>query len=92
MATKPDSLVSKTRPSSFGSLRTEANVEDYRTRDSSSSSLVSSRTHTQSEEEDPMDESAKVEGGRGLEGKSGRLQHYSAYVPDKARVEGEGEG
>jgi hypothetical protein len=69
MTTKPDSSVSKTRPSDFGSLGTEANVEDYRARDSSSSSLVSSRTHAQLGEEDPTYESAKVEGGRGREGK-----------------------
>jgi hypothetical protein len=60
-ATKLDSPVSKTGPSGFGSPGIEANVEDYHTRDSSSSSLVSSRTHTQPEEEDPMDESAEDE-------------------------------
>jgi hypothetical protein len=36
-------------------------------------------------------ESAEVEGGSDLEGKRQTLQHYSAYVPDEARVEGEGE-
>jgi hypothetical protein len=67
MATKPDSMFSKTGPSDFGSLGIEANVEDYHARDNSSSSLESSMTHAQPEEEDPMDESAKVEGGRGRE-------------------------
>jgi hypothetical protein len=68
-ATKPDSPVSKTRPYGFGSLRTEANIEDYRAWDNSRSSLVSSRTHAQPEEDDSMDESVKVEGGRDREGK-----------------------
>jgi hypothetical protein len=53
---------------------------------------VSSRTHAQLEKEDPTDEGAKVEGGSGQEGKRRTLQHYSAYVPDKARVKGKGEG
>jgi hypothetical protein len=65
MATKPDSLVSKTRPSNFGSLGIEANVEDYHSRDSSGSSYVCFRTHALPEEEDPMDESAEAEGGCG---------------------------
>jgi hypothetical protein len=69
MATIPNSPVSKTRPSNFDSLGTEANIEDYHAWDSSSSSLVSSRTHPQAEEEDPMDKSTEVEVGRGREGK-----------------------
>jgi hypothetical protein len=69
MATKPDSPVSKTRPSGFGNLRIEAKVEDYHARDSSNSSLVSSRTHASSEEEDPIDEGVEAEGGCGREGK-----------------------
>jgi hypothetical protein len=36
-----------------------------------------------------MNESAKVEGGCGRERKRITLQHYSAHVPDEARVEGE---
>jgi hypothetical protein len=52
---------------------------------------MSSRTHIQPEEEDPMNESIKVEGGCGREGKRQILQHYSAYVPDTARVVGEEE-
>jgi hypothetical protein len=38
-----------------------------------------------------MNESIEVEGGRDRERKRRILQHYSAYVPDEARVEGEGE-
>jgi hypothetical protein len=38
--------------------------------------LVSSKTHAQPEEKDPMDESVEVEGGRGREGKRRTLQHY----------------
>jgi hypothetical protein len=91
MATKLNNPVSKTGPSDFNSLGTEANVKDYCTRDNSNSSLVSSMTHAQPEEEDQMDESIEVEGGRGREGKRRTLQHYSAYIPDKAKVEGEGE-
>jgi hypothetical protein len=53
---------------------------------------MSSRTHTQPAEEDPVDEGAEVEGGSGREGERRTLQHYSAYVPDIARVEGKGEG
>jgi hypothetical protein len=53
--------------------------------------LVSSKTHAQPDEKDPMDESVEVEGGCGREGKRRALQHYSTYVPDKARVEGERE-
>jgi hypothetical protein len=58
MASKPGSPVSKTGPSSFSSLGIGANIEDYHAQGSSSSSLVSSMTHAQLEEEDPMDESA----------------------------------
>jgi hypothetical protein len=59
MATsKPDSSISQNRPSNFYSPRPEATVEDYRKWDSSSTSLVSSRPHTQLEEEDPVDEGA----------------------------------
>jgi hypothetical protein len=69
MATKPDSPVSKTRPSSFDNLMIEANVGDYHARGGSSSSLVSSRTHASPEEEDTTDEGAEAEGGCGQEGK-----------------------
>jgi hypothetical protein len=62
MATKPDSPVSKTGPSGFGSLEIEANFEDHRARDGSNTSLLSSMPHTQLEEEDPMNEGIKDEG------------------------------
>jgi hypothetical protein len=39
----------------------EGDIEDYRARDGTSTPLVSSRTHAQPEEEDPMDEGAKAE-------------------------------
>jgi hypothetical protein len=42
---------------------TEEDVEDYYTWDGTSTALVSSRTDTQPEEEDPADEGAEVEGG-----------------------------
>jgi hypothetical protein len=35
---------------------------DYRARDGTNTSLVSSRTHTQSEEEDPADEGIEADG------------------------------
>jgi hypothetical protein len=90
MATsKLDSLVSKTGPFGFYRPRLEATVEDYCARDSSSSLFVSSRTHAQPKEEDPMNESTEVERGRGQEGKRWTLQHYSACVPDEEKMEGE---
>jgi hypothetical protein len=52
---------------------------------------VSFRTHAQPEEEDPTNENVEVEGGHSREGKRRTLQYYLAYIPDKARVEGEGE-
>jgi hypothetical protein len=58
----------QTRQSGFIRLRIEGDVEDYRARDSSSTSLVSSRPHAQPEEEDQMDEGAKDEGRSGQEG------------------------
>jgi hypothetical protein len=48
---------------------TEEDVEDYYTWDNTNTSLVSSRTHAQPKEEDPMNESAEVEGGSGREEK-----------------------
>jgi hypothetical protein len=62
MTSKPDSLVSQTEPSDFGSFRTEAYVEDYHARDGFRTSLVSSRPHAQPEEEDPTNEGAEDEG------------------------------
>jgi hypothetical protein len=65
---KPDHPVYQTRPSGFYSLQSEAIVEDYRTRDSSITSLVSPRPHVQPEEEDPADEGVEDEGRSGWEG------------------------
>jgi hypothetical protein len=59
----PISSSSQTRPSSFFRITTEGGFEEYRTRDSTGSSLVSFVTHAQLEEEDPMDEGTEVEGG-----------------------------
>jgi hypothetical protein len=41
---------------------TEGDVKDYRAQDDTSTSLVSSRTHIQTEEEDPVDEGVEAEG------------------------------
>jgi hypothetical protein len=65
----PVSSSSHTRPSGFSRINTEEGFEEYLTWDSTDSSLVSSRTHAQLEEEDPTDESTKVEGGHDREGK-----------------------
>jgi hypothetical protein len=65
MTTKPDSLVSKTGPSSFSSFRTEADINDHRAWDDSNTSLVSDRPHAQAEEEDPVDEGTEDEGRSG---------------------------
>jgi hypothetical protein len=45
VAAKPDSLVFQNGPSGFFSLRTGEAFEDYRTRDGSDTSLVSSRPY-----------------------------------------------
>jgi hypothetical protein len=68
IAAKPDSPVSKTRPSSFFGFRTKEGFEDHRTRDGSSTSLVPSRTHAQSEEDDPVDEGIEDKGRSSREG------------------------
>jgi hypothetical protein len=65
VTSKPDNLVSQTRPSGFCSPRPEATIEDNRARDSSITSLVSSRPHTQPGEEDPTNEGAEDEGRDG---------------------------
>jgi hypothetical protein len=62
MAAKLDSLVSQTEPSSFFSFRTEEALEYYDAWDYFSNSLVSSKPHTQPEEEDSVDEGAEDEG------------------------------
>jgi hypothetical protein len=46
----------------------EGDVKDYYARDGSDTSLVFSRTHTQSEEEDLAEEGIKDEGRGGQEG------------------------
>jgi hypothetical protein len=79
-------------PSSFSRISAEGGFEDYCTWNTTVTSLVSSRTHAQSEEEDLVAESVDVEGGSGREEKRRILQYYSAYIPGEARVEGEGEG
>jgi hypothetical protein len=92
IAMKPDSLVSKTGPSSFVRLKTEEDVEDYRARDGSSTSLVSSKPHAQLEEEDLTDECTEDKGGSSRDGERRELQHHLASDPDEVGVEGEGEG
>jgi hypothetical protein len=92
MTTKPNSLVSKTGPCSFGSLGPEANAEDYRARGNSSTSLVTSRTHIQPKNKDLANEDAKDEGRSGRQGERRVLQHHLASDPDEAGVEGEGDG
>jgi hypothetical protein len=62
VAAKPVSLVSHTGPSGFCSFRTEESLEYYYARDSSDTSLVSSRSHVQSEEEDLVNEGAEDDG------------------------------
>jgi hypothetical protein len=72
-------------------FRTKEDLEDHRTRDDTSASLLSTRTHTQPEEEDLTDEGAEAEKRSGREGKRRVHQCYLAYDPDEARVKGEGE-
>jgi hypothetical protein len=62
VAAKSDSLVSQTGPSGFFSFGTEEALEYYCAQDGSSTSLVFSRPHAQSEEKDPADEGTKDEG------------------------------
>jgi hypothetical protein len=62
MAGKPNSPVSQTGPSGFCSFKTQEALEYYYARDGSDTSLVSSRPHTQTEEEDPVDEGTEDEG------------------------------
>jgi hypothetical protein len=54
VAARLDSPVSQTRTSGFFSFKTEEDFED-----SSSTSLMSSRPHSQLEEEDPVDEGTR---------------------------------
>jgi hypothetical protein len=57
--------------------------EDYRAQNSTVTSLVSSRTHAQSEEKDPAVESVEIEGGSSREGKRWTLQYYSTNILGK---------
>jgi hypothetical protein len=68
MTSKSDSSVSQIGPSGFFIFRTEEALEYYCAQDGSSTSLVSSMPHAQSEEDDPADEDAKDEGRSGQEG------------------------
>jgi hypothetical protein len=86
---KPNYQVFQTRPSDFCGFRVEEGFEDHHTQDGSSTSLVSSRSHTQPEEEDPVNEGTKNEGRGGQEGKRQILQHHLTNDLDKERVEGE---
>jgi hypothetical protein len=72
-------------------ISAEEKFEDHRTRDGTGTSLVSTRAHTQSEKTDSKDEGAEAKGRGDRVGERGALQHYLAYDPDKARMEGEGE-
>jgi hypothetical protein len=68
VAAKLDSLVSQIGPSSFFSFRTGEAFEDYRARDGSDTSLVSSKPHAQLEEEYQVDQGADAEGRSGQKG------------------------
>jgi hypothetical protein len=68
MTSKPDSPVYQIGLFGFIRSRAEGYIEDYRTCDGSSTSLVSSRPHVQPEEEDPADEGAEDEGRSSREG------------------------
>jgi hypothetical protein len=59
---KTASPISQTEPSNFFRFETEGDVEDHCAWDGSDTSLVSSRTHAQPEEEDPANEGTKDEG------------------------------
>jgi hypothetical protein len=82
---------SQTRPSGFSRFRIEEDFEDHRAWDGTNTSLVSTWTHAQPEEEDSEDESAEAERRGDREGKRQALQRYSTDDPDEARVEGKGE-
>jgi hypothetical protein len=69
VTSKPDSPISQTGPFGFCGFRAEEGFEDHRTRDGSNTSLVSSKSQTQPEEQDPADEGAEDEGRGGREGK-----------------------
>jgi hypothetical protein len=80
VTSKLDSPVSQTGPSDFCGFRAEEGFKDHRAQEGSSTSLVSSRRHTQPEEEDSTNEGTKDEGRGGREGKRRVLQHHPANV------------
>jgi hypothetical protein len=88
---RPVPSSSQTRPSGFSWINVERGFEDYRARNSTGTSLVSSRTHGQPKDEDPVVEGAKAEGRIGRKGEGQTLQCHPTDDPDEARVEGEGE-
>ncbi len=65
---KPNYLISQTGSSNFFRFSTEEDFEDHHAQDGTNTSLVSSRTHAQPEEEDPVDEGTKAKGRSGREG------------------------
>jgi hypothetical protein len=67
----PVSSSSQTGPSGFSRINTEEGFEEYLTWDSTDSSLVSSRTHAQPEEEDPTDDTTEKE----------RDEHFNTIQP-----------
>jgi hypothetical protein len=57
---KYDNPVSQIGPFSFSGFKTKEDVENHCARDGTTTPLVSSRTHAQPEEEDPVDAGAKA--------------------------------
>jgi hypothetical protein len=82
VAAKPDSTVSKIRPSGFSGFGTEEGFKDHHAQHGSSTSLVSSRTHAQLEEEELADEGTEAEGRSSQEGERRACQHHPASDPD----------
>jgi hypothetical protein len=60
-----DSPVFQIGPSDFSGFRIEEDFEDLHAQDGTNTSLVSSRTHSQLEEEDLADEGVKAKGRSG---------------------------
>jgi hypothetical protein len=58
-------MVYQTELSGFSMISAEGGLKDYHTRNSTDTSLVSSTTHAQPEEEDLVIKGAKAEGGSG---------------------------
>jgi hypothetical protein len=84
-------LVSQNEPSCFSRFKTEEDIEDHYARDGTNTSLVSSRTHAQPEEEDLADMGTEAKEGISREGERRALQHHSVGDPDEVGIEGEGE-